>query len=79
MLIYFLIVAGGNLFIPIATILGMLHISVFIRFTATAIVFGIFTSIAAVFPEECSFRRYAPPTDLPRLLLHAFFENLGYR
>ena len=44
-----------------------------------AIVFGIFMSIAAVLPEEISFQRYPRPADLLRLLLHAFFENLGYR
>jgi cellulose synthase/poly-beta-1,6-N-acetylglucosamine synthase-like glycosyltransferase len=74
-----IIEALGYLVIPVATALGMLDISTFVLFTTMAVVYGIFVSIAAVLLEEISFRRYGRPADLLRLLLHAFFENLGYR
>lgn len=74
-----LIEMAGYVVIPIATALGILQLPTFVLFMIMAIVYGIFVSIAAVLLEEISFQRYPRPADLLRLLLHAFFENLGYR
>jgi cellulose synthase/poly-beta-1,6-N-acetylglucosamine synthase-like glycosyltransferase len=70
---------SGYLIIPLSALLGFLNVETFFLFFVVAIVYGVFFSVGAVLLEEISFRRYPRPADLIRLLLHALFENFGYR
>jgi len=70
---------SGYIIIPLSALFGLLNLDTFFLFLVVAFVYGVFFSVGAVLLEEISFRRYPRPADLVRLLLHALFENFGYR
>jgi len=48
-------------------------------FFSIAVLYGLLLSIWAILLEEVSFRRYAQPADVARLLLYAALEAVGFR
>jgi cellulose synthase/poly-beta-1,6-N-acetylglucosamine synthase-like glycosyltransferase len=58
---------------------GLLNARFFLEFFLLAVLCGVFLSVAAVFLEELSFRRYPAWRDLGKLVAAGLLENLGYR
>jgi hypothetical protein len=69
----------GYLFVPISFFLGFLNASFMLLFVLVAILMGTVLSVAAVLLDELSFRRFPKATQLFRLIVYGFVENLGYR
>lgn len=69
----------GYLSLPILLALGRVDLLFAVSFLAVAIGLGLVLSMLAVALEELTFRRYPRRSDLYRLFLLAFLENIGYR
>jgi cellulose synthase/poly-beta-1,6-N-acetylglucosamine synthase-like glycosyltransferase len=63
----------------IATILGALNLSFFLKFLLFGYLFGTLISIGSVVLEEMTYHRYNDWRDLRRLLLYCFLEFFPYR
>ncbi|MEW6068717.1 MAG: glycosyltransferase [Nitrospirota bacterium] len=70
---------SGYIIIPLSYFLGLLSFEYFLLFLSLAIFYGIFLSIAGIFLEELTFRRYPRWSDLFKLLTYGVIENFGYR
>lgn len=62
-----------------AFIFDIININFFILFLFLAIFYGVFLSVASVFLEEMTYRRYPGWEHLFILLLFGVLENFGYR
>ena len=69
----------GYLTVIVCALTGLLNAAFFIRFFLVAVLVGVFLSVASVFLEEISFRRYPSWNDLLKLMLFGLLENVGYR
>lgn len=58
---------------------ALLSVDYFILFLLLALVYGTFLSIATIFLEEMTIRRYPSWSHLGRLLLYGSIEHFGYR
>ena len=70
---------GGYILIPLAFILGLTDLNLFLLFIVLSMVYGALLSVGGVLLEELTYRRYPKMGDLLRLLLFALMENFGYR
>jgi cellulose synthase/poly-beta-1,6-N-acetylglucosamine synthase-like glycosyltransferase len=70
---------GGYILIPLAFILGLTDLNLFLLFILLSMVYGALLSVGGVLLEELTYRRYPKMGDLLRLLLFALMENFGYR
>jgi cellulose synthase/poly-beta-1,6-N-acetylglucosamine synthase-like glycosyltransferase len=62
-----------------AYIFGIINFKFFVLFLFLAIFYGVFLSVASVFLEEMTYRRYPEWEHLFILLLFGVLENFGYR
>jgi len=69
----------GYLTVIVCALTGLLNAAFFTRFFLVAVLVGVFLSVASVFLEEISFRRYPSWNDLLKLMLFGLLENVGYR
>jgi cellulose synthase/poly-beta-1,6-N-acetylglucosamine synthase-like glycosyltransferase len=69
----------GYAILPLAVLLGILNLEVFLLFFLLTTGFGIFLSWFGVFSEVWSFNRYDSPWQVLRLLWYGVIENFGYR
>lgn len=69
----------GYLSVPILLLTGKVNLLFAATFLAVAVGLGLVLSVLAVALEELTFRRYPRRSDLYRLFLLAFAENIGYR
>ncbi len=60
-------------------LIGIIDIDLFLLFLALALLYGIFLSVAGIFLEEITYRRYPLWSHFLRLLLYGILENFGYR
>ena len=74
-----LIEGVGYLTVIVGAVTGLLNGAFFVKFFLVAVLVGVFLSVASVFLEEISFRRYPSWNDLLRLMLFGLLENAGYR
>lgn len=67
-------------FVVIASFLmNIISFNFFLLFLTLAIFYGIFLSIAGIFLEELTYKRYPDWLHFLRLLFFGIFENFGYR
>jgi len=69
----------GYVVVLLSAALGLLNMQFLLLFLALALFYGIFLSIAGIFLEEITYRRYPAWNHLFRLMLYGVFENFGYR
>jgi cellulose synthase/poly-beta-1,6-N-acetylglucosamine synthase-like glycosyltransferase len=69
----------GYLTVIICALTGILNAAFFVQFFVVAVLVGVFLSVASVFLEEISFRRYPSWNDLLKLMVFGLLENVGYR
>jgi len=69
----------GYLTVIVGAVTGLLNGAFFVKFFVVAVLVGVFLSVASVFLEEISFRRYPSWNDLLKLMLFGLLENVGYR
>jgi cellulose synthase/poly-beta-1,6-N-acetylglucosamine synthase-like glycosyltransferase len=69
----------GLVFVLFSYFLGLTDVTFLLLYINVAVLFGIMLSIAAVFLEELSYRAYPKWSDIFKMCLYAFLENLGYR
>ena len=62
-----------------AYVLGIINFKFFFLFLFLAIFYGVFLSVASIFLEEITFRRYPEWEQFFTLLLFGVLENFGYR
>lgn len=71
--------ALGTFLIPLAYVAGLLPLPMFLLFLILAVGYGTLLSLASVFLEEITLRRYPRMSQVLLLMLYAVIENLGYR
>ncbi|MCP4603178.1 MAG: glycosyltransferase family 2 protein [Proteobacteria bacterium] len=69
----------GIIFVVFSYILGLTDVAFLFLYINVAVLFGIMLSIAAILLEELSFRAYPKWTDILKMCVYAFLENVGYR
>ena len=69
----------GFVVMTLAYYFGLLSVDYFILFLLLALVYGTFLSIATIFLEEMTIKRYPSWSHLGRLLLYGSIEHFGYR
>lgn len=69
----------GYISVPILLLIGRVDTLFALTFLGLAVGLGLVLSFLAVALEELTFRRYPRRSDLYRLFLLAFAENVGYR
>jgi cellulose synthase/poly-beta-1,6-N-acetylglucosamine synthase-like glycosyltransferase len=69
----------GYLAIIGAFIFGIISLKFFLLFLFLAIFYGVFLSVASVFLEEMTYKRYPEWEHLFTLVLFGILENFGYR
>ncbi|MCL4873683.1 glycosyltransferase [bacterium] len=70
---------AGYFVVTVSFFAGFVNEGFFALFLLMAVLVGIFFSIAALFLEELSYRRYQRSRDVLTLLLYGVIENFGYR
>lgn len=70
---------AGYFVVTLSFLAGFVNEGFFALFLLMAVLVGIFFSIAALFLEELSYRRYQRSRDVLTLLLYGVIENFGYR
>ncbi len=69
----------GYFYLLFLWISNRLNLQFFLAFLGVAVLWGMILSIMAILYEELYFKWYKKFSQLLRLLLYAFLENLGYR
>jgi cellulose synthase/poly-beta-1,6-N-acetylglucosamine synthase-like glycosyltransferase len=70
---------SGYVITTAALVLGTMSASTYLLFLALAVLYGLVLTLGAAVLEDATANRHPSWSDLRRILLYAFAENLGYR
>lgn len=74
-----LVEIAGIIYIVVSWYLGSLNVEFFLLFLASSFGFSFLFTLACLFIEDLSFKKYASWRSLTLLILYSFVENFGYR
>ena len=74
-----LVEGAGYVLVPLFFLAGLLSIQFFLTFLLIAFGLGSLLTLAAVFGEVVTYRRYGSPRDVGALFVYAIAENATYR